>query len=707
MALRLAPQGHRFLCFHGFVALAGIVLVLGLPPARAGGGESRVLHKLGDGGGNFGWAVAGAGDVGPERDGVPDFIVGAPGKGGERPDRPGEGIFFGGLAQVFSGATGEAIHTLYGEALVGSFGGAVASLGDVDADGVPDLLVGAYGSSRTIDPPGYVKVFSGKDGAELLRVQGHGGADRFGQAIAALEDASGDGVPDFAVGAPGVTGVFAGEARAYSGADGTQLWDLNGFEFSFGAGNLGASLALLADVDGDGVRDLAISAPRASVRGVFGVGAVFIVSGTSGAVLKVISGRAQGDAFGHHLASGAGFAAITVLGWGPDNAATGQVQFFSSALAGRPAAVSGRVETQVVEGETRTLPDFFGIGGAIAEGAGGRVYAFIGANGGYGGRVAVDRVEGYALGGRKPARIFTTEGLVGVDITERTVIGDAVASPGDVNGDGAPDLVFGDWGAGYAYLVAVAPGAGGGPPPAAAALKLGGVFVRPQADLAARSAGGFKLQVKGAAQALKLNLKGLPADSAVYTVHIESAAGSGSYVQVGQVEIKNAASGQGALIIDSGGSPPELNLESLAELQGRRVEVRNAAGDVVLWTVVPTLAEAAIKLKRNGVLGPPDGSPNPFASAKLKLTFTGKSGAGVFDIRLLGVDPAASYELWIESAPGSGELTLAAEIAGGRLVLSTKKGQPMPLELYDPSTLSGRRVEVRQGEELFLEGVIP
>src|SRR5262245_59728224 len=91
------------------------------------------------------------------------------------------------------------------------FGGALAQLGDLNGDGVPDLSVGAWGTGSGrgavwilfMDPQGLVagQVMIGPGSG------GFGGAldtgDHFGFGVAGLSDVDGDGVLDLAVGANG------------------------------------------------------------------------------------------------------------------------------------------------------------------------------------------------------------------------------------------------------------------------------------------------------------------------------------------------------------------------------------------------------------------------------------------------------------------------------------------------------------------------
>lgn len=133
----------------------------------------------------FGHACANIGDI--DRDGLDDFVVGAPGTDWCPNRSDPEGAVY-----VFSGRT---LAPLWRRALDGpgsGFGFALAALDDVDRDGVRDLAVSAYFRQR-------VHVLSGRDGTLVRTITSEAG--RFGVCLVATPDIDGDGIGDLFVGA--------------------------------------------------------------------------------------------------------------------------------------------------------------------------------------------------------------------------------------------------------------------------------------------------------------------------------------------------------------------------------------------------------------------------------------------------------------------------------------------------------------------------
>lgn len=213
-------------------------------------------------------------------DGVSDVVIGAPGvsAGGQLsnagklyfvPGPVGAGSVNAAAQLALQGASGEEVGQVF------------AFPGDLDGDGIADLVVGM---PRANGDTGAVFVVAGRTnfGTELSlgsaatgKLDGSGIGGRFGATVIGLPDQNGDGRPEFAVGAPGSRAV-----RIYSlpsaGADPVLLASLNGATLDF---DFGASLLHLGDVDQDGLSELAIGAPSATVNGSLFAGAVYVFRG--------------------------------------------------------------------------------------------------------------------------------------------------------------------------------------------------------------------------------------------------------------------------------------------------------------------------------------------------------------------------------------------------------------------------------------------
>jgi len=180
------------------------------------------------------------------------------------------------------------------------FGRACTGLGDVDADGVPDIAVGSRSDqdggtdagavyvvlmNRDLSPKAAIKLGPGSGGVPTNWIAS---GDMFGYGVAGIGDLDGDGTPDLAITSPNAEpagtpttanrgALFIcflrpdGSARAV-----TRIDDTNGLPLANGD-SCGQGCAHLGDLDGDGFTEVGLGAPGTDDQG-FNRGVVHIVS---------------------------------------------------------------------------------------------------------------------------------------------------------------------------------------------------------------------------------------------------------------------------------------------------------------------------------------------------------------------------------------------------------------------------------------------
>lgn len=160
------------------------------------------------------------------------------------------------------------IHTLNPEQAGESLGrsGALARMGDVNNDGIDDLLVGAWENDTNGADAGAARIYSGADGSIIRTMLGDGPGDLFGRYVIGSPDLTGDGVWDYVISAPGdITNPSTfGYARVFDGATGAPIVTLTSTEGDDGFGPLTRPW----NWDGLGFRDIFVGAPLADSNGV-------------------------------------------------------------------------------------------------------------------------------------------------------------------------------------------------------------------------------------------------------------------------------------------------------------------------------------------------------------------------------------------------------------------------------------------------------
>lgn len=198
-----------------------------------------------------------------------------------------------------------------------ALGRTLSSAGDMNGDGVEDYAIVSFGSNfgSSTSGLGRVRVHSGADHSLIYVFTGVYSGEQFGKAIAPVGDVDGDGFDELLIGSEGgnrvvlVSGYLGDTLLSWS-----QLPNVSG---------LGAAVARVGDVNGDGRTDVAASAPNSSF------GRVYIFSGLDGSILRTWTGSHSNEALGRTMTAGADF----------DGDGIGDVAAFGSSSASLPERV--------------------------------------------------------------------------------------------------------------------------------------------------------------------------------------------------------------------------------------------------------------------------------------------------------------------------------------------------------------------------------
>jgi hypothetical protein len=451
------------------------------------------LQFIGENGGdNAGYSVSSAGDV--DGDGLDDILVGADLNDFGGGDAGKIYLILGsslGVSSIIDLSLAD--YSFIGEGSYNFAGSSVSSAGDVDGDGLDDILIGAWGNGNGGVDAGKVYLILGSSlgVSSIIDLSladysfiGENSYNFAGSSVSSAGDVDGDGLDDILIGASGndEAGPYAGKIYLILGSSlgVSSIIDLSVSDYSFiGESNYdyaGNSVSSAGDVNGDGLDDILIGAHNNNDGG-WSAGKTYLILGSSLGVSSIIDlsladysfiGENADDLAGSSVSSagdvnGDGFDDILIGAYLNDQGKTDAGKIYL--ILGSSLGVSSIIDLSV--------SDYSFIGETAGDNAGNSVSSvgdvdgdglddiLIGAwgngnNGVYAGKT-------YLIFGSSLA----VSSIIDLSVSDYFFIGEnandfagySVSSAGDVDGDGLDDILMGAYGsvAGKAALFKACP----------------------------------------------------------------------------------------------------------------------------------------------------------------------------------------------------------------------------------------------------------